>query len=210
MYVSLAKRKTLFKRKDGARNCGECIEEFIQDIDRIHYEPEIEVIQRYWTLLEDTQIEYPRIATNHKIKFAEYRVPMKINQITKFERSNHISVNVCTIQNRKQKEGASTIVSIHLTEKWEKHVNLLYVQDPRDRNAGHFAWIKNLSFSTPISHRWLQPSHHTYHRQRIQQLLSLKISDSQTKLFPVKPKTRTPCTLSFARPSFTQTLFRAQ
>ncbi|XP_025072881.1 uncharacterized protein LOC112552213 [Pogonomyrmex barbatus] len=27
----------------------------------------------------------------------------------------------------------------------EKHANLLYVQDPRDDNAGHFAYIKDLS-----------------------------------------------------------------
>ncbi|EFN87617.1 hypothetical protein EAI_07176 [Harpegnathos saltator] len=28
----------------------------------------------------------------------------------------------------------------------EKHVNLLHIPDPRDDdNAGHFAWIKNLS-----------------------------------------------------------------
>jgi len=29
--------------------------------------------------------------------------------------------------------------------KKEKHVNLLYVQDPRDDKVGHFALIKNLS-----------------------------------------------------------------
>ncbi|KYN11071.1 hypothetical protein ALC57_16789 [Trachymyrmex cornetzi] len=30
-------------------------------------------------------------------------------------------------------------------DKKEKHINLLYLQDPRDDNVGHFAWIKNLS-----------------------------------------------------------------
>ncbi|KYN18338.1 hypothetical protein ALC57_09351 [Trachymyrmex cornetzi] len=30
-------------------------------------------------------------------------------------------------------------------DKKEKHVNLLYLQDPRDDSLGHFAWIKNLS-----------------------------------------------------------------
>ncbi|KAG5328923.1 ZFYV9 protein, partial [Acromyrmex charruanus] len=30
-------------------------------------------------------------------------------------------------------------------QKKEKHVNVLYVQDPRNDGVGHFAWIKNLS-----------------------------------------------------------------
>ncbi|KYQ53632.1 hypothetical protein ALC60_02486, partial [Trachymyrmex zeteki] len=30
-------------------------------------------------------------------------------------------------------------------DKKEKHVNLLYLQDPRDDSLGHFAWIKNSS-----------------------------------------------------------------
>ncbi|KYQ53617.1 hypothetical protein ALC60_01406 [Trachymyrmex zeteki] len=30
-------------------------------------------------------------------------------------------------------------------DKKEKHVNVLYLQDPRDDSLGHFAWIKNLS-----------------------------------------------------------------
>ncbi|XP_014486576.1 PREDICTED: uncharacterized protein LOC106750624, partial [Dinoponera quadriceps] len=27
----------------------------------------------------------------------------------------------------------------------DRHVNLLYLPDPRDDNVGHFVWIKNLS-----------------------------------------------------------------
>ncbi|XP_071581344.1 uncharacterized protein [Temnothorax nylanderi] len=40
----------------------------------------------------------------------------------------------------------SNVLPIRLTDRTsKKHVNLLYVQDPRDNNVGHFAWIKNLS-----------------------------------------------------------------
>jgi len=50
-----------------------------------------------------------------------------------------MSVNVYTIEEQK-------ILPIRLTDdKKEKHVNLLYVQDPRDDNVNHFALIKNLS-----------------------------------------------------------------
>ncbi|XP_024872193.1 uncharacterized protein LOC112454828 isoform X2 [Temnothorax curvispinosus] len=31
------------------------------------------------------------------------------------------------------------------TARIKTHVNLLYVQDPRNNNVGHFAWIKHLS-----------------------------------------------------------------
>ncbi|XP_036146242.1 uncharacterized protein LOC118646754 [Monomorium pharaonis] len=31
------------------------------------------------------------------------------------------------------------------TDKKEKHVNLLYMQNPREDSVGHFVWIKNLS-----------------------------------------------------------------
>ncbi|XP_024879110.1 uncharacterized protein LOC112459306 [Temnothorax curvispinosus] len=68
--------------------------------------------------------------------------PMILKQIKKFERLNDISINVYTIEGEK----TPTVLPIQLTDlKREKHVNLLYVQDPRDNNVGHFAWIKNLS-----------------------------------------------------------------
>jgi len=62
---------------------------------------------------------------------------MTLKDITKFERLNR--VKVYTIEEQK-------VLPIRLTDdKKEKHVNLLYVQDPRDDKVGHFALIKNLS-----------------------------------------------------------------
>jgi len=66
---------------------------------------------------------------------------MTLKDITKFERVNKVSMNVFTIERQK----TLNIFPIRLTDKKEKHINLLYVQDPRDDNMGHFAWIKNLS-----------------------------------------------------------------
>ncbi|XP_024879767.1 uncharacterized protein LOC112459730 [Temnothorax curvispinosus] len=67
---------------------------------------------------------------------------MTLSQIKKFEQLNNISVNVYTIEGKK----TSNVLPIQLTDRTSnKHVNLLYVQDPRDNNVGHFAWIKNLS-----------------------------------------------------------------
>jgi len=61
---------------------------------------------------------------------------MTLKDITKFERLNKVSMNVYTIEEQK-------VLPIRLTDdKKEKHVNLLYVQDPRDDNVGHFTWIK--------------------------------------------------------------------
>ncbi|XP_024889854.1 uncharacterized protein LOC112466153 isoform X1 [Temnothorax curvispinosus] len=68
--------------------------------------------------------------------------PMTLKQIIKFERLNDISINVYAIKGEK----TPNVLPIRLTDlKREKHVNLLYMQDPRDDNVGHFAWIKNLS-----------------------------------------------------------------
>jgi len=73
------------------------------------------------------------------LNFQDIQFPMTLKDITKFERLNRVSVNVYTIEEQK-------VLPIRLTDdKKEKHVNLLYVQDPRDDNVGHFAWIKNLS-----------------------------------------------------------------
>ncbi|XP_025075853.1 uncharacterized protein LOC112553092 [Pogonomyrmex barbatus] len=85
--------------------------------------------------------------TNRELSYPHYTVlnlqditfPMTLNQIKKFEHLNDISINVYGI---KEKE----ILPIWLTSrKMEKHANLLYVQDPRDDNAEHFAYIKDLS-----------------------------------------------------------------
>ncbi|KMQ84160.1 hypothetical protein RF55_18277, partial [Lasius niger] len=69
---------------------------------------------------------------------------MTLNQIKKFELANDILVNVYTLIPRSH--GNVGIAPIRLSEeKKDKHVNLLYVEDSRDNNVGHFAWIKNLS-----------------------------------------------------------------
>ena len=81
--------------------------------------------------------------------------PVSLDQITKFERLNAISVNVSTFEenrnrfnrsNRKRQE-RFTILPLRLTEnKQDRHVNLLYVCDPEPDNiAGHFVTIRNLS-----------------------------------------------------------------
>jgi len=73
------------------------------------------------------------------LNLQDIQFPMTLKDITKFERLNRVSVNVYTIEEQK-------VLPIRLTDdKKEKHVNLLYVQDPRDDNVGHFALIKNLS-----------------------------------------------------------------
>ncbi|XP_025161752.1 uncharacterized protein LOC112590169 [Harpegnathos saltator] len=97
----------------------------------------------------DRQSSYPHytsVLNMHDIEF-----PMRINQIKKFERLNNISINIHSVEKRynniTKKEG-NVVAPIRLTEqKMEKHVNLLHIPNPRDDddNAGHFAWIKNLS-----------------------------------------------------------------
>jgi len=56
---------------------------------------------------------------------------------------NSVSINVYGIE----KGGKSlSVLPIRLTgDKKERHVNLLYMQDPQDSTIGHFTWIKNLS-----------------------------------------------------------------
>jgi len=89
-------------------------------------------------------------AANHSERTNEYshystvlnlcgiEFPMTLPQITKFERQNTVSVNVFTPE-------SNSIVPLRLTsDKREKHVNLLYVTDPRN-NEAHFVWIKDLS-----------------------------------------------------------------
>jgi len=85
----------------------------------------------------DRTISYPHYTS--VLNLQDIQFPMTLKDITKFERLNRVSVNVYTIEEQK-------IVPLRLTDdKKEKHVNLLYVQDPRDDNVGHFTLIKNLS-----------------------------------------------------------------
>ncbi|XP_071652313.1 uncharacterized protein [Temnothorax longispinosus] len=89
----------------------------------------------------ERESSYPHYSTVLNVRDIEF--PMTLSQIKKFERLNNISVNVYTIKGKK----TSNVLPIRLTDRTsvKKHVNLLYVQDPRDNNVGHFAWIKHLS-----------------------------------------------------------------
>ncbi|KYN14572.1 hypothetical protein ALC57_13218 [Trachymyrmex cornetzi] len=81
---------------------------------------------------------YPHYST--VLNFVGIEFPMTLKDIvTKFEHLNAVSINVYGIENKQ-------ILPLRLTsDKKEKHINLLYLQDPRDDNVGHFTWIKNLS-----------------------------------------------------------------
>ncbi|KAG5307302.1 MRP4 protein, partial [Acromyrmex insinuator] len=62
--------------------------------------------------------------------------PMTLKNISRFERLN-VSIN--DIKNKQ-------VLPLRLTsDKKEKHINVLYMQDPREDGVRHFAWIKNLS-----------------------------------------------------------------
>ncbi|XP_011704854.1 PREDICTED: uncharacterized protein LOC105460112 [Wasmannia auropunctata] len=89
----------------------------------------------------DRESSYPHYET--VLEFAGIEFPMTLKDITKFDRANDVSINVYCIE----KEGGElSVLPTRLTgRKMEKHVNLLHMQDPRDSNIGHFAWIKNLS-----------------------------------------------------------------
>ncbi|XP_077256707.1 uncharacterized protein LOC143894392 [Temnothorax americanus] len=88
----------------------------------------------------ERESSYPDYTTVLNLQGIEF--PMTLKQIKNFENHNNISINVYAIEGEK----TPNVLPIRLTDrKKEKHVNLLYVQDPRDDNVGHFAWIKNLS-----------------------------------------------------------------
>ncbi|XP_032687588.1 uncharacterized protein LOC116851862 [Odontomachus brunneus] len=92
-------------------------------------------------VLGHVQNAMERHANLKNIKF-----PISVNQITKFEQQNNISINVYCFEKKTEKETRHVIFPIHLTScKMDKHINLLHISDPRDHNTGHFAWIKNLS-----------------------------------------------------------------
>ncbi|XP_018339057.1 PREDICTED: uncharacterized protein LOC108746654 [Trachymyrmex septentrionalis] len=73
------------------------------------------------------------------LNLAGIEFPITFKDIPKFERLNAVSINVYGIENKQ-------VLPLQLTsDRKDKHVNLLYMQDPRDDGIGHFAWIKNLS-----------------------------------------------------------------
>ncbi|XP_018362816.1 PREDICTED: uncharacterized protein LOC108760996, partial [Trachymyrmex cornetzi] len=88
----------------------------------------------------DRESSYPHYTT--VLNFQNIEFPITLKDVTQFERLNDVSINVYVI------EGQNTlnVLPIRLIDdKKEKHVDLLYLRDPRDDNVGHFAWIKNLS-----------------------------------------------------------------
>jgi len=73
------------------------------------------------------------------LNFDDIEFPMTLKNIGKFEHLNNMSINVYGIKEQK-------ILPLQLANnKREKHVNLLYVQDPRNDNIDHFTLINNLS-----------------------------------------------------------------
>ncbi|XP_018346777.1 PREDICTED: LOW QUALITY PROTEIN: uncharacterized protein LOC108751194 [Trachymyrmex septentrionalis] len=80
---------------------------------------------------------YPHYTT--VLNLAGIEFPITFKDIPKFEQLNAMSINVYGIENKQ-------FLPLQLTsDKKDKHVNLLYMQDPRDVGVAHFAWIKNLS-----------------------------------------------------------------
>jgi len=70
------------------------------------------------------------------LNIASIEFPMTLKNISRFERLNGISINVYSIENKQ-------VLPLRLpSDKKEKHVNVLYMQDPRDNGVEHFAWIK--------------------------------------------------------------------
>ncbi|XP_018368760.1 PREDICTED: uncharacterized protein LOC108764851 [Trachymyrmex cornetzi] len=85
----------------------------------------------------DRKSSYPHYTT--VLNLAGIEFPMTLKDVLKFERLNAVSINVYGIENKQ-------ILPLRLTgDKKEKHVNVLYLQDPRKDGVGHFAWIKDLS-----------------------------------------------------------------
>ncbi|EZA49525.1 hypothetical protein X777_12263 [Ooceraea biroi] len=90
----------------------------------------------------ERQSSYPHYTTVLNLQGVEF--PVTLKDIGKFERlNNSVSINVFGTEEHNKK---INVLPLGLTDnKRDKHVNLLYVQDPRDNDLGHFAWIKNMS-----------------------------------------------------------------
>ncbi|XP_036143792.1 uncharacterized protein LOC118645933 [Monomorium pharaonis] len=91
----------------------------------------------------NTELEssYPHYTT--VLKFDDIAFLVTVKDIGKFESLNNISINVYGM---KKEMAMLKILPLRLSnDKKEKHVNLLYVQNPHEDSVGHFVWIKNLS-----------------------------------------------------------------
>lgn len=86
----------------------------------------------------DRPASYPHYST--VLNLTGINFPMTLDQITKFEHlNNNLSINVYSAPN-------DSVLPIRVSKyKKETHINLLYIEDAREGNIGHFAWIKNLS-----------------------------------------------------------------
>jgi len=63
---------------------------------------------------------------------------MTLKDMPKFECLNVVSINVYDIENKH-------VLPLRLIgDKKEKHVNMLYLQDPHNDGVAHFVWIKNV------------------------------------------------------------------
>ncbi|XP_018358170.1 PREDICTED: uncharacterized protein LOC108757963 [Trachymyrmex cornetzi] len=89
----------------------------------------------------ERESSYPHYST--VLNLAGIEFPVTLKDVLKFERLNAVSINVYGIEDKQ-------ILPLRLTgDKRDKHVNMLYLQDPRNDGVGHFAWIKNLSRLMP-------------------------------------------------------------
>ena len=87
----------------------------------------------------DRESSYPHYKIMLNFQNIEFST---LKDVTKFERLNDVSINVYEIGEQK----TLNVLPIRLADdRKKKHVNLLYLQDPRDDNVSHFVWIKNLS-----------------------------------------------------------------
>lgn len=84
----------------------------------------------------DRVSSYPHYST--VLNFTGIPFPLAINNVKKFEVMNNLSINVYGMKK-------DAVVPIHVTQnKKDKHVNLLYIEDVRHGNIGHYVWIKSL------------------------------------------------------------------
>lgn len=85
--------------------------------------------------------QYPYYTT--VLNLQNIKFPMTLNQISKFEQLNNVSINVYNFEKEK-KEKTYKFFPIRLSrKKRDRHINMLFVQD--QQNEGHFVLIKSLS-----------------------------------------------------------------
>ncbi|XP_076298323.1 LOW QUALITY PROTEIN: uncharacterized protein LOC143217668 [Lasioglossum baleicum] len=97
------------------------------------------------TAHSNRQSSYPEYT--NVLNFEDIEFPMLLNQITRFEKLNDISINVYGFEDlREEKKRVKSFFPLRITnQKRNRHVNLLYIQDQTDSIVGHYVWIKNLS-----------------------------------------------------------------